>query len=99
MLFVDLGVEHFRNLVLKISIDFYWGWWRDYAIQNCVWSYRFQHGNVEDRVDHSHGLRESEYEGVRSSFSNDFERSEEFFGELPGGSGHMEILCRLGLQP
>ena len=92
MAFVDLGVEHFRNLMLKISIDLYWRWWRDYTIQNSVWSYRFQHGNVENRVDCLHGLRESEYEGVQASLSDDFERSEELFGKLPGGSGHMEIL-------
>ena len=92
-MFVDLGVEHFRNLVLKISVDLYQKWRRDYMIWNCVQSYGFQHGNVENRVDCSHGLGESEYEGVRASLSDDFKGSEEFFRELPGGSGHMEILC------
>src|ERR1700731_3473501 len=91
-MFVDLRVKHFRNLMLKISVNLYWRWQRDYAIRNCVWSYRFQHGNVENRVDCSHGLRESEYKGVRTGLSDDFERSEEFFGKLPGGSGCMEIL-------
>src|ERR1700731_4123651 len=78
--------------MLKISVDLYWRWWRDYMIQNSVQSYGFQHGNVENGVDCSHGLREAEYEGVGAGLSDDFERSEEFFGELPGGSGHMEIL-------
>src|SRR6202045_4915129 len=78
--------------MLEISVDLYWRWQRDYTIQNCVWSYGFQHRNVENRVDCSHGLRESEYKGVRAGFSDDFERSEEFFGKLPGGSGHAEIL-------
>ena len=36
--------------------------------------------------------RESEYEGVQASLSDDFKRSKELFGELLGGSGHMEIL-------
>ena len=92
-MFVNLGVKHFRNLMLKISVDLYWRWQRDYVVRNCVWSYGFQHGDVEDRVDCSHGLGESEYEGVRAGLSDDFKRSEEFFGELPGGSGHTEILC------
>src|ERR1700730_10184274 len=61
-------------------------------IQNCVRRYGFQHGNVENGVDRSHGLGESEYKGVRAGFSDDFERSEEFFGKLPGGSGRVEIL-------
>jgi hypothetical protein len=70
--------------MLKISVDLYQRWRRDYTIWNCVWSYRFQHGNVENRVDCLHGLGESEYEGVRASLSNDFERSEELFSKLPG---------------
>src|ERR1700731_4891535 len=78
--------------MLKISVDLYWRWQRAYTIRNCVQSYGFQHGNVENRVDCSHGLGESEYEGVRASLSDDFKGSEEFFRELPGGSGHMEIL-------
>src|ERR1700730_6465392 len=86
------GTKHFRNLVLEISVDLYQRWRRDYTIRNCVRSYGFQHGNVENGVDRSHGLGESEYERVRASLSNDFERSEELFGKLPGGSGHMEIL-------
>src|SRR3984893_11103627 len=78
--------------MLKISVDLYQRWQRDYTIQNCVRSYGFQHGNVENRVGCLHGLRESEYEGVQASLSDDFERSEELFGKLPGGSGHTEIL-------
>src|SRR3984893_11128222 len=78
--------------MLEISVDLYRRWRRDYTIRNCVWSYRFQHGNVENGVDRSHGLGESEYKGVRAGPSDDFERSEELFGKLPGGSGHMEIL-------
>src|SRR3984893_2422690 len=86
------GTKHFRNLVLEISVDLYQRWWRDYSIRNCVRSYGFQHGNMHKEVDCSHGLGESEYEGVRASLSNDFERSEELFSKLPGGSGHTEIL-------
>src|SRR3984893_12902978 len=78
--------------MLEISVDLYWRWQRDYTIQNCVRSYRFQHGNVENGVDCLHGLRESEYEGVRAGLSDDFERSEELFGKLSGGSGCVEIL-------
>src|ERR1700731_640577 len=78
--------------MLEISIDLYWRWQRDYTIRNCVRSYGFQHGNVENGVDRSHGLGESEYEGVRAGLSDDFERSEELFGKLPGGSGRTEIL-------
>src|ERR1700730_2398197 len=78
--------------MLEISVDLYQRWQRDYAIRNCVRSYGFQHGNMENGVDHSHGLGELEYEGVRAGLSDDFERSEELFGKLPGGSGRMEIL-------
>src|ERR1700731_4241537 len=78
--------------MLEISVDLYQRWRRDYTIRNCVRSYGFQHGNVENRVDRSHGLGESEYKGVRAGLSDDFERSEEFFGKLSGGSGHVEIL-------
>src|ERR1700719_3406369 len=78
--------------MLEISVDLYRRWRRNYMIRNCVRSYGFQHGNVENGVDRSHGLRELEYEGVRAGLSNDFERSKELFGKLPGGSGHMEIL-------
>src|ERR1700731_2650695 len=78
--------------MLKISVDLYRRWWRDYTIQNCVRSYGFQHGDVENRVDCSHGLGEPEYEGVQASLSDDFERSEELFCKLSGGSGHTEIL-------
>ena len=78
--------------MLEISVDLYRRWRRDYTIWNCVQSYGFQHGNVENGVDCSHGLGESEYEGVQAGLSDDFKRSEEFFRELLGGSGHMEIL-------
>src|ERR1700730_10027560 len=78
--------------MLEISVNLYQIWQRDYTIRNCVRSYGFQHGNVENGVDRSHGLGESEYKGVRAGLSNDFERSEEFFGKLSGGSGHAEIL-------
>src|ERR1700731_4308877 len=79
--------------MLKISVDLYPRWRRDYMIWNCVRSYGFQHGDVENGVDRSHGLGELEYKGVRAGPSNDFERSEELFGKLSGGSGHVEILC------
>src|ERR1700731_4341086 len=79
--------------MLEISIDLYWRWRRDYMIRNCVRSYGFQHGNVENGVDCLHGLGESEYEGVQAGLSDDFEGSKEFLRELPGGSGHTEILC------
>src|SRR6202045_881697 len=79
--------------MLKISVDLYPRWRRDYMIWNCVRSYGFQHGDVENGVDRSHGLGESEYKGVRAGPSDDFERSEELFGKLSGGSGCMEILC------
>ena len=78
--------------MLEISVDLHQRWRRDYTIRNCVRSYRFQHGDVENRVDHSHGLGEPEYEGVRASLSDDFERSEELFCKLSGGSGRTEIL-------
>src|ERR1700726_1916018 len=78
--------------MLEISVDLYRRWRRDYTIRNCVRSYRFQHGNVENGVDRSHGHGELEYEGVRAGLSDDFERSEELFGKLPGGSGCTEIL-------
>src|ERR1700731_5209441 len=78
--------------MLEISVNLYRRWQRDYTIRNCVRSYGFQHGNVENGVDRLHGLGESEYKGVRAGFSNDFKRSEEFFGKLLGGSGHAEIL-------
>src|ERR1700726_2442971 len=78
--------------MLKISVDLYWRWWGDYMIRNCVQSYGFQHGNVENGVDRSHGLGKSEYEGVRASLSDDFKRSKELFGKLSGGSGCAEIL-------
>src|ERR1700726_3549919 len=78
--------------MLKISVNLYQRWRRDYMIWNSVQSYGFQHGNVENGVDCSHGLRESEYEGVQAGLSDDFERSKELFGKLPGGSGCMEIL-------
>src|ERR1700730_18647884 len=81
--------------MLEISVDLYQRWQRDYTIWNCVRSYEFQHGNVENGVDRSHGLGESEYKGVRAGLSDDFKRSEELFGKLPGGSGHMEILFYL----
>src|SRR3984893_11639214 len=78
--------------MLEISVNLYRRWRRDYTIRNCVRSYRFQHGNVENGVDCSHGLGESEYKGVRAGPSDDFERSEEIFGKLSGGSGRTEIL-------
>src|SRR6202045_1710702 len=78
--------------MLEISIDLYRRWRRDYTIRNCVRSYGFQHGNVENGVDHSHGLGELEYKGVQAGLSDDFERSKEFFGKLSGGSGRVEIL-------
>src|ERR1700731_1654908 len=78
--------------MLKISVDLHRRWRRDYTIRNCVRSYGFQHGNVENGVDRSHALGESENKGVGAGFSDDFERSEEFFSKLPGGSGRAEIL-------
>src|SRR3984893_15089787 len=78
--------------MLEISVDLYQRWRRDYMIRNCVWSYGFQHGDVANGVDRSHGLRKLESEGVRAGLSDDFERSEELFGKLSGGSGHAEIL-------
>ena len=92
MAFVNLGVEHFRDFMLKFSIDLYWRWWEDDTIRNGVQSYRLQHGDVEDRVDCSHSVRELECEGMRAGLCDDFKGSEELFGQLPGGLGHVEIL-------
>src|ERR1700731_1504525 len=78
--------------MLEISVDLYQRWRRDYMIRNCVRSYGFQHGDVENGVDRSHGLGEAEYKGMRASPSDDFERSEDLFGKLSGGSGCTEIL-------
>src|ERR1700731_685019 len=79
--------------MLKFSVNLYWRWWEDDTIQNGVQSHRFQHGDMEDGVDRSHSIGEMECKGVRASLHNDFERSEELFGQLLGGSGHVEILC------
>ena len=78
--------------MLKFSVDLYRRWRKDDAIQNGVRSYRFQHGDVEDGVDRSHSIGEMECKGVRAGLSNNFERSEELLRQLPGGSGHAEIL-------
>ena len=51
--FVDLGVEHFRDFVLKVSVNLFRRRQREYSIRNCVWSDRFQHGNVEDGMCHN----------------------------------------------
>ena len=56
MVFVNLGVKHFRDFMLKFSIDLNQRWQRDNMIQNGVWSYEFQHRDMEDGVDHSHGI-------------------------------------------
>ena len=54
---------------------------------------RFEYGNVVNRVNRFHGIGETECEGLRTNFVDDFKRSEVFFGEFARGTGGAEELC------
>ena len=61
---VDLRVEDLQNLKLWFSVDFNWRRRRLDVVRNYVRSCGFQHGHMKYGVDHVHGVRESESEGV-----------------------------------
>ena len=89
---VVFQVQDFADFVFDIAVDFdrFRRWWL--SIRELVWSGGLNLRDVEDGVNESEFMRESETNGVLANMVNDFERTEEWFGELAGRSGCLYIL-------
>ena len=68
---VDLGIKNLRYLVFGLTIydngcrgglDSVW---------NGIREARFQHGDVKDQMDRPHGVRQMQYDRVRTCLAND----------------------------
>ena len=59
---VDLGVGYFNDLVLGFAINDNRHRWRFNTVQNRVWDAQFQHGDMENRMDCSHAVRQMQYD-------------------------------------
>ena len=59
---VDLGVKYFGDFVLGLAINDNRHWWRFNVVWNCVWDAQFQHGDMEDWMDHLHAVRQMQYD-------------------------------------
>ena len=59
---VDLGVKYFGDLVLRFAIDDNQRRWGFDMVQNHIQDARFQHGDMENRMDHSHAVRQTQYD-------------------------------------
>ena len=80
------------DFVLDIAVDFDgFGRWR-LSIRESVWDGGLDLRDVEDGVNESEFMRESEMNGVLANAVDDFERTEERFGELAGRLGCLYIL-------
>ena len=89
---VDLGVEYFSDLVLGLAINDNRRGWRFDTVRNGVWDARLQHGDMENRMDRSHAVRQTQYVRMHTCLANYFKRTEIFFSKLLRGSGRTEEL-------
>ena len=62
------------------------------SIGKSVWNRRLDLQDVEDGMNESEFMRESETNGVLANAVDNFERTEEQFGELAGRSGCLDVL-------
>ena len=56
-LVIQFRVENLQDFIFRLVINEYW-WQRKLStVWNRIWSTGFQHGNMENGVDHMHGVR------------------------------------------
>ena len=89
---VVFRVQDFADFVFNIAVDFDRFGRRRLSIRELVWNGRLDLRDVEDGVNESEFMRESETNGVLANAVDDFERTEERFSELAGRSGCLYIL-------
>ena len=89
---IQFGVEDLRNLVFKFPIHLDWRRRRLVAMRNLRSIVRFEHGDVEDRVNSAERVGEAESVGNCSNLGNDLVRAKVSFRELLGRSGCAEEL-------
>ena len=59
---VNLGVEYFSDLILGLAINDNWHGWGFDMVQNHIQDARFQHGDMETRMDCLHAVRQMQYD-------------------------------------
>ena len=62
------------------------------SIGELIWGGGFQHGDVKDRVDTSHRVREAEGERDGTNLGYNLKRAEVFFCKFLRGSGSMDVI-------
>ena len=89
---VIFRVQDFANFIFDIAVDFdRFGRWQ-LLIRESVWNGRLNLQDVEDGVNESEFMRESETNGVLANMVDDFKRTKERFSKLAGRSGCLYIL-------
>ena len=89
---VDLGIENLRYLIFGLTIN------NDRcrgglnSVRNGVREAQFQHGNMKDRMDRLHRIRQMQYDRVRTCSADDFKRTEILISKLLSRSGRAEEL-------
>ena len=89
---VVFRVQDFADFVFDIAINFNRFRRQWLLIRESVWNGRLYLQDVEDRMNESEFMRESEMNGVLANMVDDFKRTEEQFGKLAGRSGCLYIL-------
>ena len=89
---VIFQVQNFVDFVFNITVDFNRFGRRQLSIRESVWNGRLDLQDVEDGVNESEFMRESEMNGVLANAVDDFKRTEEQFSKLAGRLGCLYIL-------
>ena len=91
---VNFGIENLGYLVFGLTInnDRCQGEGGLDLVRNGVQEARFQHGNMEDQMDHSHRVRQTQYDRMHTCSADDFKRTEILFSKLLSGAGCAEEL-------
>jgi hypothetical protein len=88
---VELGVEDFRNLVFRFSIDDDWRRRRLFAIRNSVRNWRLECRHMEYRMYCVHIVRESEREWATAGLSGNLVRGEVSLRKFLRRAGRTEV--------
>ena len=88
---VVFRVQDFADFIFDIAVDLDRFGRRRLSIRESVWNGWLDLQDVEDGVNESEFMRESETNGVLANAVDDFERTEEQFSELAGRLGCLYI--------
>ena len=74
----EFGVPDFFDFILLVTINLDRRRWRHRASGNCVGTIGLQEGDVEDRMETTHGGRELKADRARVDYLGDLERTKVF---------------------